>query len=122
MVRIICEKQSRTDWLARYDGDRSQTGFKGKTPLEAVCKLLENCDRGFRLEHFKPDSIELVLRKPDQNWFEIGGGREPSHYLYSALTIGLIAAGAAPVCASLMAIIWIHRIWSTGGWNPAGLS
>ena len=43
---------------------------------------------------------------------------EPSHCLYSALTISLMAAGAAtPMTASLMGLVWIQRISSTGRWT-----
>ncbi len=128
MVRIICEKQSSKNWLARFDGG-SPRGFggKGTSPLEAVNRLLENCDQGFRLEQFKPDlssigldRVELVLKQPESNWtepkqirFEKERRPEPSHCLYSALTISLIAAGATTMTASIMVIIWIQRIWST---------
>lgn len=41
---------------------------------------------------------------------------EPSHHLYSALTLGLIATGVTFTTASLMGLIWLQRLVSTGRW------
>ena len=42
---------------------------------------------------------------------------EPSHCLFSALTLSLIAAGAvAPITGILLVAVWFHRVTSTGRW------
>ena len=42
---------------------------------------------------------------------------EPPHHLYSALTLSLIAAGAAnPTTGFLMAFVWLQRLAATRKW------
>lgn len=41
---------------------------------------------------------------------------EPSHHLYSALTLGLIASGLTFTTGAIMGVIWIQRL-STGRWT-----
>lgn len=43
--------------------------------------------------------------------------QEPPHYLYSTLTLSLMAAGAVtPMTGMLMAAVWLQRLATTGRW------